>query len=314
MATETNSETNSEKFKNITIGLASVIASILIPLLGLYYSNQQKEKEINKDFLELGIKILSDTPSDKNIALRKWAVDLINTSSTIQIPPEAETVLLDKLPIFSFNDKGISKSALLNIESKGLVLGVLLSKLNDNVNYQLLKERKIQFSYIRLTQGISKKDEFAERHAQQLDSIGVHIGFYHFFVPTDDPKLQAENFIHQLKTIKWQLAPVIDCEEMSSKIPSDYANRVYEFANIIKSKTGVVPIIYVSSKFANEHLDQRFSEFPLFIARYIGSDVPATPELPKFWKKYMFWHIGDHSEDTALENLNVGAYNGEKPL
>lgn len=55
----------SETFKNIALGISGVLSSILIPLVGFYYAEKQKDKEIDKGFVELGIKICPKIRSRK---------------------------------------------------------------------------------------------------------------------------------------------------------------------------------------------------------------------------------------------------------
>ena len=42
---------SAERFRNIALGLAGVISSVLIPLLGLYYTSRDKEREVSKGFV-----------------------------------------------------------------------------------------------------------------------------------------------------------------------------------------------------------------------------------------------------------------------
>jgi lysozyme len=293
--------------------LAGIIASVLVPLLGLHYSNAQKQKEMNKGFLELGIKILSDAPSAKNRPLRKWAVALVNSNSSIKLPDDAEKVLLDDLPLVSHEYHGLSKAALANLESEGLTLGVSVSRFNGELDYEILKGRGIRFAYIKLTEGTAIRNTMAERHAEQFGRRGIAVGFYHFLHLTRDSSQEVANFVSALQATTWQLPPAIDCERWNSSI-ANYADLVYEFATIVENKTGIRPAIYVTTKFANEHLDSRFAKFPLFIARYVEDDSPGEPELPNFWHEYMFWHLAHDSEDSVFHGLDVAAYRGPKAI
>ena len=74
----------SERFRNIALGIAGVISSVLIPLLGLYYTSRDKEREVSKGFVEIATKILSDKPSDENKPLRQWAIALIDNYSAVR--------------------------------------------------------------------------------------------------------------------------------------------------------------------------------------------------------------------------------------
>src|ERR1700730_12784077 len=90
---------SSERFRNISLGIAGVISSVLIPILGLYYTSRDKDREVSKGFVELATKILSDNPTESNKPLREWAVSLIDNYSAVSLPEKARTSLLNKQPI-----------------------------------------------------------------------------------------------------------------------------------------------------------------------------------------------------------------------
>src|SRR5262249_28354981 len=90
----------SERFRNIALGMAGVISSILIPALGLYYTSRDKEREVSRGFVEIATKILSDKPTNENRPLREWAIALIDHYSAIGLPPDASDALLTDQPIF----------------------------------------------------------------------------------------------------------------------------------------------------------------------------------------------------------------------
>ena len=113
----------SDRLKNVLLGLAAVISSVAIPLVGIYYTNQQKnreievgdtrsrieqaqkERELAKGFIELGLKILSDPPLPATKPLRSWAIDIINHYAEVAIPPDVKQALLtdQSLPSLSSN-------------------------------------------------------------------------------------------------------------------------------------------------------------------------------------------------------------------
>ena len=93
-------ESFSEKLKNILIGFAA----FLVPVLGIYFTYTEKDKEIEKEYVSLGIKILSDEPKENNINLRSWAVDLINYYSRVPIKDNTKEELIKKIPLINKNN------------------------------------------------------------------------------------------------------------------------------------------------------------------------------------------------------------------
>src|SRR6266404_2821106 len=92
-STRKNTAPKSVVFKNVSLGVAGVISSIAIPLLVMYFSHAEKTKEINRGFVELAIKILSQPATDEQKSLRMWAISLINHYSEVQLPIDAIAAL-----------------------------------------------------------------------------------------------------------------------------------------------------------------------------------------------------------------------------
>lgn len=90
----------SEDAKNLLLGLSALVASVAIPLLGLYYTNQQKDRELGKNFIELGINILSEKPIPETKPLRGWAIDLVNQYAEVKIPEPVRQALLTDQSLF----------------------------------------------------------------------------------------------------------------------------------------------------------------------------------------------------------------------
>ena len=78
----------SERFRNIALGLAGIISSVLIPLIGFYYASRDKEREVSKGFVEIATRF-SDKPTDDNKPLREWAIALIDNYSAVRLPEDA---------------------------------------------------------------------------------------------------------------------------------------------------------------------------------------------------------------------------------
>ena len=306
----------SETFKNIMTGVVAAVASILIPLVGLRYTEGEKNKETNKGLVELGIKILSEKPADNKLArpLRAWAIDVINKHSDVVLPADAKQILLDEVPIVSTPvsaERGIPKEALAKLESRSYTLGVDMSHFNNNVQYDVLKSRGVKFAYVKLTQGATYIDRSAPEHAKWLAAVGIKTGFYHWFQPSGAVDLQLSNFIAHLSEAHGDLPPCIDCEDAGSPGErSAYTGHVYEFATKLKARFGRAPLIYTSAPFAEANLDERFSVFPLWLAKYQGGDTPADPVPPKWWKQFTFWQINARTDDPAFGDLDVDAFRG----
>jgi lysozyme len=308
---EAKSESSrSERFRNVALGIAGIISSVLIPLIGLYYTSRDKEREVSKDFVEIATKILAAPPKEgdeQDEALRKWAIALINHYSAVTLPDAAQNTLLNQ-PIYG--GVGTSRARLQQLQENGLTLGVVVSSHETPPDFSALKQRGIQFAFFKASQGATSIDNKGLEYAKSAKQGNLKIGLFHFYVPDADPDAQFANFAARLTSIQWDLPPTIDCEQMASgSIPADYASRVEHFATQLEQRFGVKPIIYAPSSFANEHLNQGLAQFPLFVAQF-GSRT--KPTVPKWWKDYSFWHLAEGvNDDPVLRAYDIVAFKGQ---
>ena len=83
-----------EKLKTLSASIAVIFIPIVIALLGNQYSKAIKEKETQLRLVELSIEILNEKQGDKNEGLKKWAVDVINKYSEVQLNDAVKTGLI----------------------------------------------------------------------------------------------------------------------------------------------------------------------------------------------------------------------------
>jgi GH25 family lysozyme M1 (1,4-beta-N-acetylmuramidase) len=301
----------SEHFRNIALGTAGIISSVLIPLIALYYTSRDKEREVSKGFVEIATKILSDKPTDDNKPLREWAIALIDNYSSVTLSDEARKALLNKQPIFEGSGGvGTSRARFQQLQEDGRILGVIVSKYDGSPDFSALKERGIRFAFLKASQGATRSiDSKGIEYAKSAKQNGLAVGLYHVFLPDLEVDAQFANFANALASVPRDLPPLIDCEPIGGKTaPADYASRVELFATQLEARFGVKPLIYTFSSFANQHLDQRLARFPLFVAQF-GSRT--TPVVPKWWKDYLFWHLAEGvNDDPLLRAYDIVAFKG----
>jgi lysozyme len=93
----------------------------------------------------------------------------------------------------------------------------------------------------------------------EAHATGMLIGAYHYANPDlgNDAADEARYFVSVAgKYLKeGYLRPVLDLEEGASLGKAALSNWVHEWLNTVKSDTGIEPIIYVNSNYANNYLD-----------------------------------------------------------
>jgi GH25 family lysozyme M1 (1,4-beta-N-acetylmuramidase) len=99
------------------------------------------------------------------------------------------------------------------------------------------------------------------------------------------------------------MPPLADLESFPGEVSySGYADRAITFLDIVTRDLGTAPIIYTFRFFADEHLDQRFGKFPLFLADFSASARMGRPKLPKWWTQLSFWDVAEGVNDNPLLN------------
>lgn len=155
----------------------------------------------------------------------------------------------------------------------------------------------------------------------------IPVGWYWYWRPAQDPIVQAKYFSDLIRTIPWQLPPVIDVEVSEGVDATVIADRLYTTIKRIEVELEVKPIIYTRTSFWNIALPTRnwYQEYNLWIARY-RSNLLDKPDLlgpwadGKFkirdWEAWRFWQWqadgngkgSMYGADSADIDLNV--FNG----
>lgn len=308
-----------ETFKNVALGVAGVISSVAIPIVGIYITDEQnrrtleatnrdKEREIaaNKalkegesaqKYIELGIRILSEKPLSENDPVRKWAIEIVNQYSDVKLSPEARSAL-QTAPFF---DSGkITQDRLQQFESKGYTKGIDVSHYNGSVDFEKLRAEGFKFVYVKATEGTTTVDPALERFAKEAKAAGLPVGLYHFYKPSGGPG-QVGVFLEVLKRIEWTLPPAIDLEdEPNSENTPNLAADAVSFLETIRSSFNMTPIVYTYKSFADRALNEKLARYPLFVADYSKDARLTGPHLPKWWNSYFLWQVSHGAADDPL--------------
>jgi lysozyme len=212
-----------------------------------------------------------------------------------------------------FSASRISADYLKALPGQGYSTGVSVSYFNGAIDFVALRTRRFTFAYLKATQGVGAVDPKARAYVTQARGAGLAIGLYHFFDPSGDPVQQADNFLRAARSLGATLPPVADFAPVFGRpIPSGYADRAYVFLTRMKSVLGTNPAVYTSRGFADQYLDLRFGDFPLFLADYSASARARPPHLPKWWTSLTFWDVAAGIEnDQTLKDIDIITYKGD---
>lgn len=168
------------------------------------------------------------------------------------------------------------------------------------------KSIPLEFVIMRATMG----NRSADRHFNDFWALAkkheLIRGAYHFYRADEDPVIQANNFLENVKLESGDLPPILDIE----KIPKRKTNeKLIEdlkiWCRIIEETYGEKPIIYTYYHYYKDFLKGEFDGYPLWLANY--NDVPA-PSPDSRWDFWQFTENGIvHGINTKVD-LNL--YNG----
>jgi len=200
------------------------------------------------------------------------------------------------------------------------VQGVDISTFDGKIDWKAVREAGIEFVYIKATEGIQQDANHTARTAyfrsnwRKTLTKSLLRGAYHFFRDNLDSELQAETFVQALQDAGGlkdsDLPPVLDVETNDGADSPTRVLRVHRCLAKIKDKLGIRPLLYTYRSFWDDHMDDSFGEYPLWLAAYgndkpVGPSVPdrPAPALPKGFNDFVIWQ---YAEFGTVAGMNSG--------
>ena len=145
----------------------------------------------------------------------------------------------------------------------------------EKINEDRLEHNMIQFIFIKATEGGDLVDKNFESNWDSARVHGFVRGAYHFFTTYTDPKLQALNFILNVKHEKGDFVPVLDFENngRNKEERAELSNNVKIWLETVEKHLGVKPIIYTNKPIYREHIKGKLDDYPLWISDYFSDNL-----------------------------------------
>ena len=168
--------------------------------------------------------------------------------------------------------------------------GIDISRHQGSINWEELKKyTKIQFVYIKATEGSNMTDPKYKENIRNARKHGFKVGSYHYFTDLSGARQQFQNFIQVANRDEQDLVPVIDVEKLGKWNSQQLRDSVKVFADLIEDYYGCKPMIYTFETFFNKHLGKSFEKYPIFIAKY-----PKGQEQPNInGVKWVLWQFSE---------------------
>jgi lysozyme len=168
------------------------------------------------------------------------------------------------------------------------------------------KDIKINFAFIKATEGLKDADRQFKHNWQSAKEVGIVRGAYHYFLATKSGKEQALNFINYVKLQHGDLPPVLDVEELYGVDPATMRAGVKEWLQTVEAAYRVKPIIYSFADFYNNNLGNEFKDYPLWVAHF------QEQNKPRIKRDWLFWQHSDAGKvDGITTKVDFDVFGGD---
>ncbi len=164
----------------------------------------------------------------------------------------------------------------------------------------------LEFVVMRATMGNRSADKHFSEFWQQAKKHDLIRGAYHFYRADEDPVIQANNFLDNVKLESGDLPPILDIEKIPRrKSNKDLIDDLKIWCKIVEETYGEKPIIYTYYHYYKDFLKGEFDDYPLWLANY--NDVP-TPSPDDQWN---FWQFSENGIVYGINTkVDLDVYNG----
>jgi len=193
------------------------------------------------------------------------------------------------------------------------VKGIDVSHWQGSIIWSEVYGAGYRFAFVKASEGVGWADPNFGANMKDGRNAGLLMGAYHFARPDlgNNPKDEAEYFISVASEYLREgfLRPALDLEVGSALGKDALSNWVRVWMETVKNETGIEPIIYVNSNYANNYLDVSLAKYDLWIAHwtYDPSVFPNTG----IWETWSFWQYSDKGSVPGITgNVDLDLFNG----
>ena len=183
--------------------------------------------------------------------------------------------------------------------------GIDVSKHQGTINWEeVKKDNKIQYVYIKATEGSDRVDERYQENLRNARKAGFKVGSYHYLTNKSSVTTQFKNFATNAPRDQQDLIPVIDVEICNKWDAQQLRDSLKVFANMVEDYYGCRPIIYTYESFFKKYLGKAFADYPIFIAKY-------SNELPNInGVKWILWQFSESGRVKGITgSVDLSSFN-----
>jgi lysozyme len=188
------------------------------------------------------------------------------------------------------------------------ITGIDVSEHTGEIDFDKLKNNKVDFVFLKLTEGDNYVDKRFEYNYEGLKKNRVIIGVYHFFRFNKSGISQGNHFLSKIKEKRIELPLVIDIETWgnpSFKEKKSVISEINNFIKLVEKETKKNIFIYTNESGYNNYIKNNFNENDIWICSF--------NRRPNIEKKWLFWqHSHKGKFDFASGWVDINTYNGNR--
>ena len=192
------------------------------------------------------------------------------------------------------------------------IQGIDVSHWQSDINWAEVHNAGYKFAFVKATEGVNYIDPNFETNMDNGKATGMLMGAYHFARPDENNAIdEAYYFISNANEYlkDGTLRPVLDVERGISLGNEELSNWINDWMNTVESETGVEPILYINSNYANNYLDESVSNRDIWIAHWTY-DPEVSPDTG-IWDNWVFWQYSDSGSVSGIVgNVDLDIFNG----
>lgn len=183
------------------------------------------------------------------------------------------------------------------------VHGIDVSHHQVEINWDTVATQKIDFAFIKATEGREFKDNCFNHNWGELKRVNIKRGAYHFFHPNLSAQEQASNFIKTVDMDFGDLPPVLDFEVTNDLSKKEIIAQLKIWLDLVEKHYKIRPIIYTNQKLYFHYLLNDFQAYPIWMARYNTAEPILLSQ--KGWDFWQYGNKGSVKGVNGFVDLNV---------
>ena len=194
------------------------------------------------------------------------------------------------------------------------VHGIDVSHHQGNINWSEVYGAGYRFAFVKASEGVGWEDSNFVTNMENGRNAGLLMGAYHFARPDlgNDAIDEALYFVSVARDYLkgGYLRPALDLEVGSSLGKEALSNWVHEWMETLKNETGIEPIIYVNSNYANNYLDTSVAKYDLWIAHWTYD--PTISPNTGIWDSWDFLQYSNNGSVSGISgDVDLDLFNGD---